>query len=185
VDNARTAIWDRPRDDGRKGKRPKYLGQLLGKAKWGKPLADWITATSVGLLAPEMRDREAERVQRNDGWRRDPFISYTYTYIIVFIVITKGLAVETERAGMGRFKIGYIWLGFFCVLCFVPVFCYYFQIVFVIAKLVRPHPLNGCNLPLRGEDRLNCASALIFIFIFICIFIFAFCNLMHVVHLSS
>jgi hypothetical protein len=74
LENARTAIWDRPGEDGRKGKRPKSLGQLLGKAKWEKPLADWITATGVGLLGPERRDREAERVERNDGWRRDPFI---------------------------------------------------------------------------------------------------------------
>jgi hypothetical protein len=74
LENARTATWDRPGEDGRNGKRPKSQGQLLGKAKWEKPLADWITATGVGLLGPERRDSEAERVERNDGWRRDPFI---------------------------------------------------------------------------------------------------------------
>jgi hypothetical protein len=74
LENARTAIWDRPKEDGRKGKRPKSLGQLLGKAKWEKPLVDWTTATGVGLLGPERRDREVERVERNDGWRRGPFI---------------------------------------------------------------------------------------------------------------
>jgi hypothetical protein len=49
-------------------------GQLLGKSKWEKPLADWITATGVGLVGQEMRDKEAERVERNDGWRREPFL---------------------------------------------------------------------------------------------------------------
>jgi hypothetical protein len=62
---ARKHIWDRPDKDGRKGKRPTSLGQLLGKSKWEKPLADWITATGVGL--------EAERVERNDAWRREPY----------------------------------------------------------------------------------------------------------------
>jgi hypothetical protein len=28
----------------------------------------------VGLLGNELRDNEAERVERNDGWRRDPFV---------------------------------------------------------------------------------------------------------------
>jgi hypothetical protein len=45
-----------------------------GKSKWEKPLADWIMATGVGLLGNELRDNEAERVERNDGWRREPFI---------------------------------------------------------------------------------------------------------------
>jgi hypothetical protein len=50
------------------------VGQLLGKAKWERPLADWIMATGVGLLGNELRDNEAERVERNDGWRRELFI---------------------------------------------------------------------------------------------------------------
>ena len=39
-----------------------------------KPLADWMMATGVGLVGQEMRDKEAERVERNDGWRREPFL---------------------------------------------------------------------------------------------------------------
>jgi hypothetical protein len=49
-------------------------GQLLGKAKWEKLLADWITATGVGLVGQDRGDKEAERVERNDGWRRGPFL---------------------------------------------------------------------------------------------------------------
>jgi hypothetical protein len=45
------------------------VGQLLGKSKREKPLADWIMATGVGLLGNELRDNEADRVERNDGWR--------------------------------------------------------------------------------------------------------------------
>jgi hypothetical protein len=74
LEGARKDIWDRPDKDGRKGKRPTSLGQLLGKSKWEKPLADWIMATGVGLVGQEMRDKEAERVERNDGWRREPFL---------------------------------------------------------------------------------------------------------------
>jgi hypothetical protein len=48
--------------------------QLLGKSKWEKPLADWITATGVGLVGQDMVDKEDERVERNDGWRREPFL---------------------------------------------------------------------------------------------------------------
>jgi hypothetical protein len=33
---------------------------------------DWTIATGVGLVGNEMRDNEAERVERNDGWRREP-----------------------------------------------------------------------------------------------------------------
>jgi hypothetical protein len=62
LESARTTIWDRPGKDGRKGKQPKSLGRLLGKAKWGKPLADWIMATGVGLLGQKMWDGEADRV---------------------------------------------------------------------------------------------------------------------------
>jgi hypothetical protein len=32
-----------------------------------QPLVDWIIATGVGLVGHEMRDNEAERVERNDG----------------------------------------------------------------------------------------------------------------------
>jgi hypothetical protein len=39
-----------------------------------KPLADWIMATGVDLVGQEMRDKEAERVERNDAWRREPFL---------------------------------------------------------------------------------------------------------------
>jgi hypothetical protein len=54
--------------------RPTSVGQLLGKAKWEKPLADSITATGVGLVGQDRGDNEAERVERNDGWRREPFM---------------------------------------------------------------------------------------------------------------
>jgi ribonuclease HI len=74
LENARKEIWERPDENGRKGQRPKSVGQLLGKSKWEKPLADWITATGVGFLGPGMQDREADRVERNDGWRREPFV---------------------------------------------------------------------------------------------------------------
>jgi hypothetical protein len=52
-------------------------GAILGKARvflQKKPLEDWIMATGVGLLGDELRDNEAERAERNDGWRREPFI---------------------------------------------------------------------------------------------------------------
>jgi hypothetical protein len=74
LESARTIIWDRPGKDDRKGKRPKSLGQLPGKAKWEKPLADWIVATGVGLLGQDRWDDEMGRVERNDRWRREPFI---------------------------------------------------------------------------------------------------------------
>jgi hypothetical protein len=35
-------------------------------------MADWIAASGVGLLRPGQRDFEAERVKRNNGWRREP-----------------------------------------------------------------------------------------------------------------
>jgi hypothetical protein len=73
LEDARKDIWDHPDKDGRKGKRPTPLGQLLGRSKWEKPLADWITATGVSLVGQEMCDKEAERVERNDGWRREPY----------------------------------------------------------------------------------------------------------------
>jgi hypothetical protein len=74
LESARKAIWGRPDEDGKMRKRPTSLGQLLGKSKWEKPLVDWIIATGVGLVGHEMRDNEAERVERNDGWRREPFL---------------------------------------------------------------------------------------------------------------
>jgi hypothetical protein len=74
LENARKENWERPDENGRKGQRPKSVGQLLGKAKWEKPLCDWIKATGVGLLGPGLRDLEAERLEKNDGWRREPFI---------------------------------------------------------------------------------------------------------------
>jgi hypothetical protein len=78
---ARKDIWDRPDEDGRMRKRPTSLGQLLGKSKWEKPLADWITATGVGFVGPDMLDKEEERIERNDGWRRG---SLSFNCIFVF-----------------------------------------------------------------------------------------------------
>jgi hypothetical protein len=49
LEGARKDFCDRPDEDGRIRKRPTSVGQLLGKSKWEKPLADWITATGVGL----------------------------------------------------------------------------------------------------------------------------------------
>jgi hypothetical protein len=74
LESARKSIWERPDDDGRKCRRRRSVGQLLGKAKWENPLADWIVATGVGLLGPGKQDIEAERAERNDGWRREPFV---------------------------------------------------------------------------------------------------------------
>jgi hypothetical protein len=76
LESARKEIWERPDEDGRKGRRPQSVGQLLGKAKWEKPLlvADWIVATGVGLRRPWKEDYEEERVERNDGWRREAFV---------------------------------------------------------------------------------------------------------------
>jgi hypothetical protein len=74
LERARKEIWDRPDEEGRIPKRPTSIGQLLGKAKWEKPLADWIVATGVGLLGPGKQDYEEERIERNDGWRREPFV---------------------------------------------------------------------------------------------------------------
>jgi hypothetical protein len=67
-------IWDRPDEEGKIMKRPTSVGQLLGKSKWEKRLADWIMATGVGLPGSERRDFEAERVERNDKRRRGPFV---------------------------------------------------------------------------------------------------------------
>jgi hypothetical protein len=69
---ARKDFWDRPDEDGKVRKRPTSVGQLLGKSMWEKPLADWITATGVGLVGQDRVDKEDERVERYDGWRREP-----------------------------------------------------------------------------------------------------------------
>jgi hypothetical protein len=69
------------RVDGIIMKRPTSVGQLLGKSKWEKRLADWIMATGVGLLGCGLCDFEAERVERNDGWRREPFVWEETGYI--------------------------------------------------------------------------------------------------------
>jgi hypothetical protein len=45
LEHARKAIWHRPDEEGRIPKRPTAIRQLLGKAKWEKPQADWIVAT--------------------------------------------------------------------------------------------------------------------------------------------
>jgi hypothetical protein len=74
LESAPKEIWERPDEGGRKGRRPRSVGQLPGKAKWENPLADWIVGTGVGLLGPRKEDYEEERVERNDGWRREPFV---------------------------------------------------------------------------------------------------------------
>jgi hypothetical protein len=40
LENARIEIWERPDEDGQKGRRPTSVGQLLGKSKWEKLLAE-------------------------------------------------------------------------------------------------------------------------------------------------
>jgi hypothetical protein len=67
-------IWDCSDEDGRMRKRPTSVGQLLRNATWEKPLPDWIIGTGVGLVGPDRGDKEAERVERNNGWRREPFL---------------------------------------------------------------------------------------------------------------
>jgi hypothetical protein len=74
MDSARKVTWEWLDEYGRINRRPTSIGQLLGKAKWEKPLHDWIVATGVGLLKPEKQDYEEERVERNDGCRREPFV---------------------------------------------------------------------------------------------------------------
>jgi hypothetical protein len=65
LENSRKEIWERPDEDGRKGRRPRSVGQ---KAKWEKPLADCIVATGVGVLGPGKQNIEAKRVERmTDG----------------------------------------------------------------------------------------------------------------------
>jgi hypothetical protein len=42
--------WEQPDENGRKGRKPRSVGQLLGKAKWEKLLAEWTVATGAGYL---------------------------------------------------------------------------------------------------------------------------------------
>jgi hypothetical protein len=74
LESARKEILERPDEDGRIPRRPTSMGQLLGKAKWEKPPTDWIVATGVVLLGPGKQDYEEERIERNDGWQREPFV---------------------------------------------------------------------------------------------------------------
>jgi hypothetical protein len=57
LERARKEIWERllADEDGRKGKRPRSVGQRLGKAKWETEQADLIAASVVGLLGPGNR----------------------------------------------------------------------------------------------------------------------------------
>jgi hypothetical protein len=67
-----------PSEGGGIGKRPTSLGQLLGKSKREKPLADWIMATGIGLLGREKQDSAMERMERmesNDRWGRESFFN--------------------------------------------------------------------------------------------------------------
>jgi hypothetical protein len=63
LESERKEIWDRPDEDGRIPKRPTSIGQLLGKATWEKPLADWIVATGGGYLGL------GNRAMRRNEWR--------------------------------------------------------------------------------------------------------------------
>jgi hypothetical protein len=74
LEQARNGIWDRPDEEGIIMTRPTSVGQLLGKSQWEKRLPDWIMTTGVGLLGCAIRDFEAERVERYDGWQREPFV---------------------------------------------------------------------------------------------------------------
>jgi hypothetical protein len=65
LEEARKDICDRPDEQRKIMKQLTSVGQLLGKSKWEKCLADWIMAIGVGLLGSEIRDCE---VERNDGW---------------------------------------------------------------------------------------------------------------------
>jgi hypothetical protein len=74
LESARKEFRERPDDGDWKGRRPRSLGQRLGEAKWEKPLADWIVGTGVGLLRPRKQCFQAERVEKNDGLRGEPFV---------------------------------------------------------------------------------------------------------------
>jgi hypothetical protein len=56
LEQASKDIWDRPEEDGIIMKRLTPVGQLLGKSKREKRLADWIMATGVGLLGCALRE---------------------------------------------------------------------------------------------------------------------------------
>jgi hypothetical protein len=68
LEQARKDICDRPDEEGIIMKWPTSVRQLLGKSKWEKRIADRIMATGVGQLGCALRDFEAERVERYDGW---------------------------------------------------------------------------------------------------------------------
>jgi hypothetical protein len=66
------------------------------KSNWDKPLPDWIKVTGVGLLinggichpgfctfclGPENDDLEGDKVERNDGWGREPFVGNQIAYV--------------------------------------------------------------------------------------------------------
>jgi hypothetical protein len=72
LEGAPKDFWDRPDEDGKIRKCPTSVGQLLGKSKSEMPLADWITATGVGLVGQDRVDKEDEMVERYDGWRWEP-----------------------------------------------------------------------------------------------------------------
>jgi hypothetical protein len=74
MESARKGIWERPDEDGRKGRQPRLVGELLREEKREEPVADWIVATRVGLLGPGKQNFEAEQVERNNGRRREPFV---------------------------------------------------------------------------------------------------------------
>jgi hypothetical protein len=74
LEQARKDIWDRADQDGIIMKRPTQVGLLLRKSKQEQRLTDWIMANGVGLLGCGIRDFEPERAERNDGWRRVPFV---------------------------------------------------------------------------------------------------------------
>jgi hypothetical protein len=74
LENARIEIWEWPDEDGQTGRRLTSVGQLLGKSKWKKPLADWIMVTGVGLLSHELHGPESQKVGRNDRRQREPFL---------------------------------------------------------------------------------------------------------------
>jgi hypothetical protein len=67
LESANKDFWDYPAEDGKIRKCLTSIGQLLGKSKWEKPLADWITPTGVGLVGEDRVEMEDERVQRNAG----------------------------------------------------------------------------------------------------------------------
>jgi hypothetical protein len=66
-------IWHSPNEHGRHGQN-RWVSYLFGKLNGEKPVVDWIMATGIGVLWPETHDLEAERVERNDGWRCEPFV---------------------------------------------------------------------------------------------------------------